>query len=142
MWFIFCFLWVTNQIQGLKFFPTQKNLDFPFQVFWIIVVLYFATYSKSVTSVSSTNGVYLYWRFMIPNITALSGLLVTVRPSAFVYFFNWSVNHSTALAPIFVPRLRSNGVGDPPCCMWPTKKIVVVLRHNVAYLNVYFFYYS
>ena len=25
MWFIFCFLWVTNQIQGLKFFPTQKK---------------------------------------------------------------------------------------------------------------------
>lgn len=61
----------------------------------------------------------LYVRPCSPSSTAVELSSQNTLPSGVVYLVMVSMSQLTHLAAILVPMLRSNTLGEPPCCMWP-----------------------
>ena len=115
-----------------------------------------SSHLKSVCSLSSCTGLNVLVRLMRPSSAAdceshvytdpkklfqtkyyhyWSKNAIKDQPSSFRCFSACSHNHSTHLAAILVPMLRSKGEGRPPCCMWPWKMWHVKMQWLCTDLN-------
>lgn len=104
-----------------QFFTHNRNSNLWYVLPLCGIFLVTVTYAKFVCAFNSSRGVNLYWRLTMPSKQALSGVLLGP-------FWIISTNQLRDLAAIFVPIFLSNGVGEPPCCIWPGISVRMVLK--------------